>query len=389
MSASDSTAPALIDRPEQVGQLASTLKHQRLIALDTEADSLYHYWEKTCLIQIGIASGQTFLIDPLAPRMNLAPLGPILADPSITTVVHAAGLEVRGLFKDFNFRIGGLFDTMLASQFLGHPQTGLAANLEREFDIKISKKAQRANWSARPLDKAMLAYASNDVAMLIPLYYRLRKHLKEIGRLSWVEEESQALALAPVSFEPPVIPKINGTADLSPRQMAVLDALVAHRELVASSKDTPRFKVIGDAVILRLAQEMPMNYEALKAIPGIPRPILYHSREWLEIIRKPPKLASKEPEVPFSPPPPPNPAVATRINRLRLWRSETAEKLGLKTGLLLPQRLLNPIAVMGPSTIEELANIEGIMNWRVQNFGVSILQALEITDLSLINNANQ
>ena len=58
--------------------LAQDLLGESVIAVDTEADSFYHYFDKTCLIQIGTPK-RTYLVDPLAlgGPANLAPLGPI------------------------------------------------------------------------------------------------------------------------------------------------------------------------------------------------------------------------------------------------------------------------------------------------------------------------
>jgi ribonuclease D len=52
------------------------------IALDSESDSLHHHREKVCLIQAADAAGRAWLVDPLA-RPDLAPLGRIVADPTV------------------------------------------------------------------------------------------------------------------------------------------------------------------------------------------------------------------------------------------------------------------------------------------------------------------
>jgi ribonuclease D len=50
----------------------------------------------------------------------------------------------------------------VAAQFLNEPGIGLAALLEKHFGVKLDKKFQRADWSARPLSNEMLAYAATD-----------------------------------------------------------------------------------------------------------------------------------------------------------------------------------------------------------------------------------
>jgi ribonuclease D len=78
----------LVQSPEQLARLASTLRSQPRIAVDTESNSLYAYTERVCLIQISTPKVD-YLVDPLA-LADLSPLRPILANPRIEKVFHAA-----------------------------------------------------------------------------------------------------------------------------------------------------------------------------------------------------------------------------------------------------------------------------------------------------------
>jgi hypothetical protein len=64
---------------DDLAALVEALAGCRAIALDTEADSLHHYVEKVCLIQLAADHGGAWLIDPLA-LPDLTALAPILAD---------------------------------------------------------------------------------------------------------------------------------------------------------------------------------------------------------------------------------------------------------------------------------------------------------------------
>ena len=81
----------MVDTPQSLAELLPILEATDWIAIDTEADSLYHYFEKVCLLQISTRS-ETFLLDPLALR-DLSRLSPILADPGVEKVFHAAGYD--------------------------------------------------------------------------------------------------------------------------------------------------------------------------------------------------------------------------------------------------------------------------------------------------------
>src|SRR5665647_3942070 len=94
---------------------------------DREMDSLHHYREKVCLVQISTRN-QSWLIDPLA-LSSLAPLASPLANPEIVTVIHGSDYDIRSLHRDFGIEVSNLFDTMLAARFLGITEFGLAALL--------------------------------------------------------------------------------------------------------------------------------------------------------------------------------------------------------------------------------------------------------------------
>ncbi|NNL87395.1 MAG: ribonuclease D, partial [Myxococcales bacterium] len=160
----------LIERASDVEALAQELLQERIVAFDTEADSFYHYYDKTCLVQIATRQ-QIYLLDPLRDDGHdmLAPLGPVFDSPDVRTVFHAAEYDLYVLKRDCRFSFANLFDTMISAQLLGYGAIGLAALAERHFDVKLPKDEQRSDWSMRPLRKSQLAYGAADVAYLIPL----------------------------------------------------------------------------------------------------------------------------------------------------------------------------------------------------------------------------
>lgn len=373
-------SPAWIRTNDDLHRLAGVLAAQRIVALDTESDSLHHYYEKTCLLQVGLEDHRSFLVDTLAVR-DLSPLGPLIADPAIRKVFHAADYDIAVLGRDFGFQIENLFDTMIASRFLGWTDYGLAAVLAREFDMHVDKGPQRADWSQRPLPPALEAYAAQDVAMLIPLQRRLEDALTQANRLDWVIEECEALVhqdLNHPSSPPPADPsKAPGARDLTPRQAAVLARLFTLRERFAQRMNRPRFRVVGDATLVRMASQMPRTPADLESIRGMPRPILHHPQPWLDAIRQgiedPPPQA---PERHQPPRPRVSSAIGARLGRLRAWRNDAAARFGLESGLFLPQRLLVPVAIEGPRDLDGLAAVDGIRRWRVNAFGAELLAVM-------------
>lgn len=78
----------LITGQEALAVHCAGLAGAQVIALDTEASSFHRYRERVCLVQLSTRAS-TLLVDPLAVP-DLAPLGRLLADPSMEVVIHDA-----------------------------------------------------------------------------------------------------------------------------------------------------------------------------------------------------------------------------------------------------------------------------------------------------------
>ena len=64
----------VIDTETDLKEFVSSLEKEKALAVDLEADSMYHYQEKVCLIQIATEK-ISVVIDPLAIK-DLSPLKP-------------------------------------------------------------------------------------------------------------------------------------------------------------------------------------------------------------------------------------------------------------------------------------------------------------------------
>src|SRR5919201_1473440 len=107
----------------------------------------------------------------------------------IEIVFHDADYDLRLLHQEYGFSATNLFDTRIAAQLLNEPGVGLAALLEKYLAVRLDKRFQRADWSARPLSPEMLEYAASDTRHLPELRDLLRTRLEAKGRLDWALEE--------------------------------------------------------------------------------------------------------------------------------------------------------------------------------------------------------
>lgn len=350
------------------------------MALDTEGDSLHHYPERLSLVQLAVPAGEVWLVDPLVLD-DLSALAPVFAGPGITTVLHAGDNDLVQLKRRHGLRFASLFDTHVAARFLGEPALGLDVLLERYLGVQLPPSRQRDDWSARPLSEAQLHYAAADVFHLVELKGRLTEELRRAGRLAWVEEECAALAAQPVAEraqDPNAFAALKGARDLPPRGLGILRELHELRERLARAAARPPFKILQEETLVRLAQAVPADRDALGRVQGCTaRVIARWGDAILEAVARGQALPDEElPRLERRPRPRVPEVVQRRIEALRRWRAEAAPRFGLEPGLLLPNRLIGVIAEAGPGDPGALASVDGVRRWRAHTFGAEMLAAL-------------
>lgn len=244
----------LLDQPGSLGPLLAAIEKVDEVALDTEADNMYHYKTRVCLLQF-LVDGDVFLVDVLAPGLKLEPLWKVLASKHL--IMHGSDFDLRLLHDLCRFSPQSLFDTMLAAQLLGLQRIGLASLLEQHFAVALDKDGQKANWSKRPITPKLLNYAALDVWHLPALRDILRRELKKLGRFDWLEQQCRAQMAAGFEGFAPATEndwRIGRSERLRGPGLSVLHAVWHWREAQAQRLDTPPFKVCGNALILKIAE---------------------------------------------------------------------------------------------------------------------------------------
>ncbi|MEJ2111882.1 MAG: HRDC domain-containing protein [Acidobacteriota bacterium] len=64
------------------------------------------------------------------------------------------------------------------------------------------------------------------------------------------------------------------------------------------------------------------------------------------------------------------------MEKLRSWRKSKAEELGLPVGVVFPANLLVVLAETPPANLTELGKVQGILQWRVREFGMEVINLL-------------
>jgi ribonuclease D len=369
----------IIAAPRELSELVDELGNARNVAIDMEADSMHHFQERVCLLQVATET-LNVIVDPLA-LPDLGSLRPLFADPAVQKVFHGADYDVRSLFRDFNFEVQGLFDTQIACQFMGYPETGLEAVLKRHFGVVLDKRYRRRDWSRRPLPPEMLDYAAKDAVYLIPLAERLQAELRKKGRLEWVREECRLLShVRPANHDgEPLFLRFRGAGRMQPRDLAILEELLALRREIARKKDRPLFKIFSNKTLLTVVQHRPRDLEALRRSEALSnRQFNMYADAFVKCVRR--GLAVPDKKLPVYPrkrsPAAPRQA-PRRVKRLKEWRDKLAGELGMEAGLVCNKALITELAAVYPKRIEDLENVAGMKQWQKQAFGERVLQVVQ------------
>ncbi|MEM7309675.1 MAG: HRDC domain-containing protein [Planctomycetota bacterium] len=374
----DLPPPILVDDSEGMDRLLADLGSQAEIAVDTEADSFFHYRERVCLIQVTVED-RDYLVDPLSD-VPLDGIGDMLADEDRVKVFHDGEYDILILKRDYGFEFRNLFDTRVAAAALGMATPGLAAVIGDRFGVELDKSLQRSNWSTRPLSAKQIAYARLDTHYLIPLMHEMREELDERGRTIIVDGECRRLeALAPQErvFEPDEFLRIKGARTLSPMHMQVLRELHILRDGLARERDLPPFKVLGNHVLIALAKSQPSSQRQLGRVeelsPRVARRIgsdllgaIERAKE-MGPMKRVPQLPSRDGTGELS-------EESYELHeRLKTWRKTRAQAEGYDASLILNRHVLLRLAAARPGSAADLEEVEGLQDWQRELFGEEIL----------------
>tara|TARA_B100001146_G_scaffold217803_1_gene222767 strand:+ start:229 stop:1377 length:1149 start_codon:yes stop_codon:yes gene_type:complete len=364
---------------DSLHDVVSKLNQQPAIAVDTESNSLHAYKERVCLIQFS-TNEEDFIVDPIAIG-NLDILQPVFANRSIEKVFHAAEYDLICLWRDFGWKVNNIFDTMVAARALGWERVGLAAILSKHYAVPIDKKFQRADWAKRPLNHDQLFYAQLDTHYLLKLRDQLAFNLRKRRQWSEVHEEFERIAEVSIrkvrdkseSRSNDDFWKITGARKLSGKNSAVLCELYKYREQIASMRDLPTFRIIGDATLLGIAKHCPRNAKELSSIKGMtPGQIRRYKKGVLKAVDR--GVVSRYPSRPKLPRP--DPLITLRYESLREWRKIYARRRGVASDVIIARDILWSLAVQNPTSYKDLELIQDLGPWRRKKYGKEILRIL-------------
>jgi ribonuclease D len=174
----------IVKTSDELRKAIEILATQPMVGLDTETTDLDPYTSRLRLIQLATAD-RVYIVDfdhfTNGNAEALAPLRRLLEAPRPIKIAHNAKFDAKFIKHNLGVDIGGLFDTLLASQLVGagdiEERHGLETVASRYLNEAVDKSERLSNWNFE-LSEAQLEYAARDAAVLLPLREKLIDRLK-------------------------------------------------------------------------------------------------------------------------------------------------------------------------------------------------------------------
>jgi ribonuclease D len=127
-----------------------------------------------------------------------------------------------------------------------------------------------------------------------------------------------------------------------------------------------------------MAKSPPQDLAALKAVRGVgTEQAERRGREILAAVRRGLDIPERDlPRIERRYRPPPDQAFEARLERLKAARNDLAVQYDLAPGVLCPNGILETIARINPTTLQQMAEIRELRRWQLREIGGGLLAAL-------------
>jgi ribonuclease D len=358
----------VITTTEELAQACAQMARHAFVTVDTEFLRETTYYPLLCVAQMASAD-DAFVIDALAPAIELTPFIALMADEKVVKVFHAARQDIEIVWNMAKTIPHPIFDTQVAAMVLGYGDSISYDQLVQRITGDTLDKSHRfTDWTRRPLSDAQIAYALSDVTHLRAVYEKLAADLDMRDRGHWVEAEMNVLT-SPDTYrmDPERAWERLKSRVRKPKELAVLIEVAAWREREAQARDVPRSRVLKDDVLGDLAVQAPTTIERLGALRSLPKG--FERSRWGETIIATVKrgLARDLKTIPQFDRLRPTPKGAATAELLKVLLRMTAERHGVAAKVIATVDDLDRIAA------DDEADVPAMKGWRRELFGEKAL----------------
>ncbi|MGI8544963.1 MAG: DNA polymerase [Aridibacter sp.] len=182
----------LINDAESLDEALEELKDEEYLGFDTETTALDPFDGFIRLVQL--SNGKNTIVIDLKPFMDkgdlktmpeLEGLRELLAADRPIKIAHNAKFDAKWTLHHLGTELGGVFDTLLASQLIAAGDQDRRHNLAEVagyfLGTELDKSEQVSDWSAEELSHSQIEYAARDAAIMVSLREKILEKLKSDG----------------------------------------------------------------------------------------------------------------------------------------------------------------------------------------------------------------
>jgi ribonuclease D len=363
----------IIETTAALAEACETLARSEYLTIDTEFLRETTFWPELCLVQLA-GPGLEVIVDPLAKGLDLAPFFELMANTAVLKVFHAARQDIEIIFNRGNLIPHPIFDTQVAAMVCGFGDSVSYDQLVQKIKgVHIDKSSRFTDWSRRPLTDKQLEYALADVTHLRDVYLTLKQKLEQAGRSLWLTEEMAVLeSRETYDLHPDDAWRRLKMRVKKPIELAVLQKVAAWREREARARNVPRSRILKDDTIYEIAQQQPVDAEALGRLRTIPKgwERSQSGGALLEAIGEALAIPKADlPRLPRQNHVPEGAAAASEM--LKVLLKIVSEREGVAAKIIANTDDLEKIAVEGES-----ADVAALHGWRRELFGDTALNLI-------------
>ncbi len=258
--------------------LCKLLQSKPYVIMDTEFCRRKTYFPILSLIQLA-HEGEAFIIDCLAPNLDISILSLILFDAGILKIFHGCQQDLEIIFYKFAKIPYPIFDTQIAANIceLGR-ELSLAKLAAKFLGLEIDKTTRYSNWLVRPLSREQISYAFCDVIYLQDIYIAMSLLIDSQEKKDLMNLAIEKLSKNFTNNSENAWLKVKGIKKHQ-EYLADIKKLAIWRELKAREVDLPRTHLLKDEALIAIAKNKPLSLKELKAIKQIGENVFTHKLE--------------------------------------------------------------------------------------------------------------
>lgn len=371
--------PEMVTTADALRDVIAHVREAGRFGYDSEFIGEHTYYPNLCVIQVSTAE-RVFLIDPLIIGKSrfshrdgakgntdeLKPFWELLADESVEKIVHAGQQDLEPVVRHLGRVPRGVYDTQIAAGFAGFAYPMALGKLVAAMtNADLGHGLKFSQWDRRPLSHVQMQYAANDVRYLPLLHACLTEKLSDTGMLDWARQEFASLSDSSLYVFDAAKQRVRvrGAESLTPRQQAILRALLALREEAAAKENAPPRALLKDGILVFMAKSPMRSLADLDGVRGLPRPF---KRMYGEAILRETK-AILELQMPNGSDAQPAPESVEHRNRVEeVWQmvQERCAQVGIAPSLVTSKKELSGCLrslMAGPASLPDSRLCQG---WR-------------------------